>query len=334
MLNSFGIIFVSIFLEALPFVILGTFLSSLIEVYLPPDWIERRFRDRKRHTYLIAGLIGIVFPVCECAIVPIMRRLVKKGMPLSLGVTFMLAAPIVNPVVLLSTYYAFNGQWRFVAGRGIFGYILAVVIGMIVARYDSKKVLLEQDDHEAHDTGCSCGHDHGHDSEPCSCGHDHIHEEASCDSGHEHSHSHEDQKSLWSTVSTILAHTGAEIMDVGRFLILGALITATMQTFVPRSVFTTISGNPILAIIIMMVLAFVLSLCSEADAFIAATFANQFPPTALMAFMVFGPMIDIKNTLMLAGSFKRAFVIRLVTIITVTVFLAMSLVAFTGIMGG
>lgn len=332
MIDSFGIIFLSIVLEALPFVVLGTLISSLIEVLMPQGWIEARLKKKNLITYMGAALVGVVFPVCECAIVPVMRRLVRKGMPLSLGVTFMLATPIVNPVVLLSTYYAFGNRWPMVLGRGGFGYLLAILIGLLIARYDGQKVFLE----EAKGTA-DCGHDHGYED-----GHDHDHshnhEEMACQCGHHHGHDHDHHHSHGrhpkAVVLSVLTHTGSEVLDVGRYLILGAFITAMMQTFVPREVFVIVSGRPVLGILLMMVMAFVLSLCSEADAFIASSFANQFPPSALMAFMVYGPMIDIKNTLMLAGTFKRGFVLRLVGIITVTVFLAMWLLSLTGILGG
>lgn len=324
MIDSFGIIFLSIVLEALPFVVLGTLISSLIEVLMPQGWIETRLKKKNLITYMGAALVGVVFPVCECAIVPVMRRLVRKGMPLSLGVTFMLATPIVNPVVLLSTYYAFGNRWPMVLGRGGFGYLLAILIGLLIARYDGQKVFLE----ETKGRG-DCGHDHSHGD-----GHDNNHEGAACHCGHDHGHDHNHDRQSKAVLLSVLTHTGSEVLDVGRYLILGAFITAMMQTFVPREVFVVVSGRPVLGILLMMVMAFVLSLCSEADAFIASSFANQFPPSALMAFMVYGPMIDIKNTLMLAGTFKKGFVLRLVGIITATVFLAMWLLSLTGVLGG
>lgn len=326
MFESFSVIFLSIVLEAMPFIILGTIISSLIEVFLPPDWIERKFKKSRWTNYLLAGLIGFVFPICECAIVPIMRRLVKKGLPLSLGATFMVATPIVNPVVLLSTYYAFGGDMTYVLGRGIIGYIVAVIIGMIVMRYDKKVVLLKNVDETS---SCGCGsshcdqkHDHGHN-------HDHEHHNHS-----HHHHDHSDGKRSWgATIAEVIEHTGHEIIDVGKFLIMGALLTSLMQTFIPRNIFIVVSENAVLSILLMMLLAFVLSLCSEADAFIAASFANQFSPAALMAFMVLGPMIDIKNVMLLSGSFKRTFIVRLVAIITSVVFAAMLIVNVLGILG-
>jgi len=121
-------------------------------------------------------------------------------------------------------------------------------------------------------------------------------------------------------IKRVLSHTNSELYDVGRFLIAGAFISAVMQVFVPRTVLMSIGNSPLSSILLMMVMAFVLSLCSEADAFIASTFRYQFASSSLLAFLIFGPMIDIKNTLMLAGAFKSKFVIRLVGTIAIVCF--------------
>lgn len=297
MIESFGIIFLSILLEALPFVILGSIISSLIELFVSKDWIEQKMKHAGIKYYLLAGLMGMVFPVCECAIVPIMRRLVKKGVPVGVALTFMLATPIVNPVVLLSTFYAFPNDFKMVILRGVLGFIGAVFIGWIMQGLVNKNPLKSQ----PLQTSCACGHDHGH---------NHNHGEGEC-CGHDHDHKIGKKHVL----REVLEHTSSEVVDVGRFLIFGALIAASMQILVPRSVFLSVSKQPIISILIMMVLAFVLSLCSEADAFIAATFKNVFPTSAITAFLIFGPMIDIKNTMMLLGSFKTKFVLKLILVI-------------------
>ncbi|QUI23906.1 permease [Vallitalea pronyensis] len=290
MLESFSVIFISIIFEAMPFVFLGTLVSSLIEVYVSSEWLVGKIGKKQLRFYILAGLIGFIMPVCECAIVPIMRRLVKKGVPLSIAITFMLATPIVNPVVLLSTYYAFAGDWIFVVGRGLLGYIGAVTIGIIVERLSGKEAVLK--DKEV--TSCGCGHDHHHD------------------------HHHTSHKSK---LQHVLNHLGTEFIDVSKYLIVGAFIASCMQVVVPRHMITQISNNTFASIGIMMLLAFVLSLCSEADAFIAATFRKVFPNSAIIAFLIYGPMIDIKNTMMLLSSFKTKFVIKLIATITVICFI-------------
>ena len=118
MINNFTITFVSIFLEAIPFVMIGVIISSIIQMFVSEELLARIIPKNKLVGILIASLMGIIFPVCECAIIPVARRLIKKGLPLYLGITFMLAVPIVNPVTLLSTYYAFAQKPEFVVLRG------------------------------------------------------------------------------------------------------------------------------------------------------------------------------------------------------------------------
>lgn len=291
MLESFSVILMSIVLEAIPFVLLGTFISSLIEVYVSKDTIAEKIGKNNIKFYVIAGLIGIIMPVCECAIVPIMRRLVKKGVPIGIALTFMLAVPILNPVVLLSTYYAFIGDISYVFGRAMFGYAGAIIIGVIVGQISNNEEIFKKNETcEAH---CGCDHDHKHDDK--------------------------------SKIYQVISHTSSEFLDVCKYLIIGATIASLMQIFIPRDLITSISDNLLMSIIVMMILAFVMSLCSEADAFIAATFRNVFPQSALITFLIYGPMIDIKNTIILLSSFKTRFVLKLISIITIVCFMLGSL---------
>jgi uncharacterized protein len=131
----------------------------------------------------------------------------------------------------------------------------------------------------------------------------------------------------------VLEHTGSELYAVGRFLIMGAAVASVMQTLLPRSSLIGIGAAPVLSILVLMFLAYVLSLCSEADAFIAATFAGYFTPGAVMAFMVYGPMMDIKNTLMLLEGFKPRFVFILFALTTVLCLLAGYAINSTGFWG-
>ena len=287
MFESFAIHMLSILLEAMPFVFLGTFLSSVIEIFVSAEKITEWFSQKKWYYYLLAGLTGLIMPICECAIVPIMRRLVKKGVPIGVAITFLLATPIVNPVVLLSTYYAFSGDWAYVVGRGGLGFIGAVVIGILMGKVSESDQLLK----DIPESSCTCGHDHNHNTN--------------------HDCNHPTVLTTGQKVHHILSHMSSEFIDVSKYLILGATIAALVQTFVSRQWILGISHNIILSSVFMIILAYILSLCSEADAFIAATFRNLFPNAAIMAFLISGPMIDIKNTLMLLQGFKKIFVIRL-----------------------
>ena len=380
-MQQFAIIFLSILLEALPFVLIGTIVSSLIEIFVSREWLTEHLPKRSWFAFLVAGLAGIIFPICECAIVPVMRRLVKKGMPVGVAVTFMLATPTINPVVLLSTRFAFLNNFYFPLLRGVFGYLTAIAVGLLITFLSDKEELKTagtvwqgeagKHDHDAeeteHEESCACGHSHGHGkhqhggydhdgesehgtaggmaemSHHCCCHHqEHHHNEDSAavtEIGDEHDHEHgaacscghvhatKRDKPL-QIVKSILDHTSHELYEVGRFLILGVLISAAMQTFVPKQYFLALSQNPALSITAMMLLAFVLSLCSEADAFVAASFQGGLPNSAILAFLLFGPMMDIKNMLMLTQGFRMKFIIRLILTIAVVVFIFSSLSAF------
>lgn len=307
-LQSFAAIFISIVLEAMPFVLLGVFVSSLIQFFVSEEMITRRLPRGTAGGLVAASLLGFVFPICECSSVPIMRRLVHKGVPLHVGVTFMMAAPIVNPVVLLSTYYAFGGNVLAALVRAALGMLGAMAVGYAATKGFSRKDVLLSRGLPERDL-CGCGHhhvheDHGHDHGAGSC----------CCCDHEHGHEtvrSEGTPGALALVENVLRHTGAELFSVGRFLILGAFISALAQTGFSWNLLTGVGQHPVLSVVVMMILAFVLSLCSEADAFVARTFVGAFSPGAVTAFILLGPMIDVKNVLMLLEGFRGKFVLFL-----------------------
>lgn len=305
-LNNFTTIFFSIILEGIPFIILGSFISSLIQVFVSEERLARFIPRNKLLGTFIAAFIGLLFPVCECAIVPIVKRLIKKGLPLNMAVTFMLAVPIINPIVLVSTYYAFLGKPYMVFLRAGFGVAAAMIIGYLASILQTNDPLKNSIDHEEHE--CSCGH------------HNHVHHHHN-----EHFHEHEHTNSKW---SEIIGHTNSEVYDVGKLFIIGAFLAAALQTFIPRQLILSIGSGNLSSIIVMMTLAFVLSICSETDAFIARTFLNQFTLGSIIGFLILGPMIDIKNTIMLSGNFKLGFVIKLVFLIIAICFIAAVVVGF------
>ncbi len=320
-MRGFTLILWSILLEALPFVLLGTVISSLIQVFVTEEMILKVLPKNNFLRMVVASLFGLVFPVCECAIIPITRGLLKKGLPTGPAIAFMIATPIVNPIVLLSTFNAFPTMPQMVAYRAIGGFVGAVLIGLIVSRFEAKAVLKD-----GLPASCGCGHSHdhadGHDAHGV-CGHHHEH---AGDCG-DHQES-----SKPGVLKEVLAHTSAELQNVGMYLIFGAVISASMQMLVPTDVLTGIGGGRFLSIAVMMLLAFVLSLCSEADAFIGSTFLLRFSGASVLAFLITGPMIDIKNTLMMLGSFKKKFVMILILTILLVCFALAVIASF--LMGG
>jgi uncharacterized membrane protein YraQ (UPF0718 family) len=323
--EGFSVVFLSILLEAVPFVLIGTFVSSIIQLYVSEKTIAKIIPKNRFLGLLIASLLGLIFPLCECTIVPVMRGLLKKGVPVHIAVTFMLAVPIVNPVVLGSTYYAFSGNIEMVLLRGFLGLVGAIIIGHIVETLNRKENPLLNS--VTHQSSCSCGIDEDH---------EHAHENHNVKTIAKNSafvfpnaiKSEEPivnklpfHKDIFKKIKHVISHTSGEFYDVGKFLIIGAFLSSFLQTLVSRNDILSIGQGQVISIIIMMMLAFLLSLCSEADAFIARTFVGQFTNGSIVAFLIFGPMIDLKNTLMLLGSFKTRFVIILALTIAVVTFL-------------
>jgi uncharacterized membrane protein YraQ (UPF0718 family) len=278
-------IFLSMIMEAIPFVLLGVLISGLIQSFITERWIARIMPSNRFLASLFGCSVGILFPSCECGIVPITRRLLNKGVPLNAGIAFMLTGPIVNPIVLFSTYIAFGNDWRVVAIRAGMAFAVALVVSMSVAFLFPVLPLRVLEQQAA---------------------------------ASEMPIVPNQRKPMLPRLGSVLTHAIEEFFSVGKYLVLGAFIATCMQTFIPTSALLQLGSSPVMASLVMMGLAFTMSLCSEADAFIASSFRSTFSIGALSAFLVYGPMIDIKNTLMLMGSFRGKFVIVLIALVTVT----------------
>lgn len=340
-IQSFTTIFLSIILEAIPFIIIGVFISSLIQVFVSEETIARIVPKNKIVGIVFAGIIGIVFPVCECAIVPIVRRLLKKGMPLYMGITFMLSVPIVNPVVLVSTYYAFLGSPHIVLLRAGLGACSAMFIGFIISKLEpeeNKKITQNAKHSISRKNICNrwiytlnTGRKTNKDISPVYKDiYNDYGQEESCSCGYNHGKSNK-QFNIASSITDILEHTSSELRDVGKFVIIGAFLSSIMQAVLPRKYVLTIGHNPVISILIMIALAYLLSVCSETDAFIARSFASQFSSGSIIAFLIFGPMMDIKNTIMLSQAFKPKFIMKLIVLIFTVCFVSGVVINVAGI---
>jgi len=302
--HVFALTWSSIFLEALCFMLIGSVVSGAVETFIPRGLIERFALSNRFAVVTGAAALGFIFPVCECAIVPVVRRLLKKGVPLSAGIAFMLAAPIVNPVVIWSTAVAYQGQWPVVMTRVLFGYGIACMAAILVGTlFPADTALLSSIRETAGDSGC--GHDH---AEGCS----HCHEAA---------HSPCGEQSKWRHRATAsLRHARDDFFDVAPYLVIGTLVAAVIRSLIPVSVVEQLTDRPLLSIGGMMALAFALNLCSEADAFIASSFIGIVPLAGQMAFMVLGPMLDIKLLLMYRSVFRGKLIAVLASVVVVLVF--------------
>ena len=283
--NSFvnvNTIFLSIILEAIPFILLGVFVSAIIQSFVSEHTIQKLVPRNAYLALIPAALLGIIFPICECAIIPVVRRLIKKGMPAHVGVVFMLSAPILNPVVYASTYFAFKSTPYIANARMIIGFITAIIIGLILYHTFKGQTILKEKNH------------------------------------HHHEHHHTPGNKFVET----MYHASDELFDTGKYLFIGAFCASLFQTLLDRNLLLSIGTSTALSPAIMMGLAYVLSVCSEADAFVASSFGSSFTTGGILAFLVFGPMLDIKNTLMLFAYFKKKFVFSLMAVATVVVYIA------------
>jgi uncharacterized membrane protein YraQ (UPF0718 family) len=305
-LQTFVTIFLSIFIEAVPFLLAGSIVSGLIDVFVNRDTLYRFVPKNPLLASLAGGSLGLLFPVCECGVVPVTRRLYQKGLPVSMGIAFLLAAPVINPIVMVSTYAAF-GWGPILWGRFILSFLIAAFVGFIFSFARPEEVLRPQTLNVEFDL------DHGHD-------HNHDH--------HDHHHSPQPlsfKDRFWEA----MAVAGDDFFDMGRYLVAGSMLAAGMQTLVPQQVLLTLGSGLVISVVSMMVLAFVLSVCSTVDAFLALAFVNTFTPASILAFLVFGPMVDIKSALMFFGVFKRRIVLYLILLpmkltLFITIFLSLN----------
>lgn len=272
--QTFVTVFLSLFIEAAPFLLAGSIVSGIIAVYVDQGILER-FVPRHPLTAALTGAgLGFVFPVCECGVVPVTRRLYGKGLPLPVGIAFLLAAPVINPVVLFSTFAAF-GWGPVLWGRFGFSILVAFIVGLIFHLARPQEILLPQ-------TLAARGiptHDHPRTG-----------------------------PRIWQA----LALAGDDFLDMARYLIVGSMLAALMQILVSQSTLLAIGQSPFISVFALTFLAFILSVCSTVDAFIALAFSSTFTTGSLFGFLVFGPMVDVKSSLLFLSVFRRRTVLYLI----------------------
>ncbi|PYF04344.1 permease [Ureibacillus chungkukjangi] len=289
--NSFlqlNTIFLSILIEAIPFVLIGVLIAGFIQIFITEDHIRAWIPKNKFLAVLMSCVVGAVFPACECGIVPIVRRLIGKGVPLYAGVGFLLTGPLINPIVILSTYMAFGNNKEIAILRMGVGFAAALAIALVVSVLFKTNQLKNAKELQRSKTKAK-------------------------------------KQPLVPRISEMFKHSIDEFFDMSKYLIAGAFVAAFLQTYVSTQSLLQLGNTQVQSTLVMMALAFVLSLCSEADAFIGASFRNVFPTTSILAFLVYGPMIDLKNTIMLLSVFKAKFVFVLFVLITSIVFLFVTL---------
>jgi uncharacterized protein len=347
--------FISILYEALPFIILGAVIAGVLEELVPQRIIAKIIPRSRVVAIAIGGLLGLLFPMCECGIIPVMRRLLRKGVPLSCCVCYVLGGPIINVVVMLSTYVAFSGKDKFApVETGIRPEYMATLgfssdvpfpgnvpwaalhssvpqfqatppppqfsalgmmslrmgLGFLVAFGTS---LIVEWQHRKHgnrllaplaiaDTAVSETNDD--DETPAQT------------------------KSWWQRLSNISETALHDFVDITVYLILGALLAALSRLILPPQQMQSLAlSYPALAIIIMMGLAILMCICSEADAFVAASF-RMLPPAPKLGFLVLGPMLDFKLYMMYTRVFRPRLIWTIIAAVVVQVLLYSLLVHF------
>ena len=307
--KDFIINFTGILYEAMPFIVLGAVIAGILEELVPQSLIAKIIPRSRILAIGIGGLLGLLFPMCECGIIPVMRRLLRKGVPLSCCTAYLLAGPIINGVVMLSTYVAFWGmdaqtdasgrptyQFGGMAMMGLrmgFAFVIAFGTSLIVEwqhrKYGSRLLAPLA----VADTAAADDEDNGPNGGP--------------------------RPSWWRRLGNITETALHDFVDITVFLILGALLAALSRQLLNHSEVEDLSRNqPVLAIAVMMGLAIVLCLCSEADAFVAASFVSV-RPAAKLAFLLLGPMLDLKLYMMYTRVFRPRLIWTIIVAVVVQV---------------
>jgi uncharacterized protein len=257
-------VFVSVLVQAAPFLVFGVVLSAVIAVFVPRAFWAKALPRHPALAVPAAGLAGVVLPGCECGSVPIAGSLIRRGVTPAAALAFLLAAPAINPIVLTATVVAFPGRPEMAIGRGVASLVVAVAMGWLWMRLGRDEWIKLP---------------HRPDLDDLSRG-----------------------RAFWSACRHDILHAGG-------FLVAGAAAAATINVFVPGAWLQSVAGQPVISVIALALLAVLLSICSEADAFVAASL-SQFSLTSRLVFLVVGPMVDLKLIAMQTGVFGRRFAFR------------------------
>ncbi len=300
-------IFLGIFIEAMPYLLLGTLASALVEVFFKREELMALFPRQPLAGALAGSLMGLFFPVCECGVVPFTRRLFQKGLPVPMGVSFLLAAPVLNPIVIASTLAAFGAGVVFWGRMGL-TLVIAVSTGLIFALYPRREALLRP--LPLVQAGWKVEAENTTDAPPLP----------------------PTSSTLTAKLQRMLVIAGEEFFEMGRYLILGALLASLLQTLLPQSAMLGLGQGALLSVLVLIALAVLLSVCSTVDAFIALSFAGSFTTGSVLAFLVFGAMVDIKSTMMFLRVFDKRTVVYLILLpLMMTIVATVALNTFTGL---
>ncbi len=269
---------ISVFIESLPFIVLGVLLSIVVQIWLPARWIDRALPRTPWLRRGVLSLLGILLPVCECGNVPLARGLVARGLAPAESITFLLAAPILNPVTIITTYQAFGWDHGILVARVLGGFVIANLVGWMFSRHPDQGAILT----------------------PSFA--------ASCRAHHEHA----DGDRRWSRSVARFAEETSTLLPA---LAVGCAIAGLIQVGIPREWLEALGSNPWWSVLALMALAFVVSICSNVDAFFMLAFGSVFLPGGIVAFLTFGAMVDVKMVALMRTTFRTAAIAQIVAVV-------------------
>lgn len=322
-LHSAFTLFLSLLVEAIPFLLLGVLLSSCLLFLIDEKQLITRLPTNPFLGSVVGSCIGFLFPVCECGNIPVARRLLLKGVSPSVTISFLLAAPTINPIVIWSTWVAFGNQPQIVVFRVLFSLLIATIVGCVFSSQKDARSLLQTsfarqfnptiyaplENTEAKSTLLQSGSFllDGGQVLP-------LNESLLLNVN-------QSQLSLKSKGQSLIDNLLQEFSELGAMLVLGSAIAAMIQVFVPRELILNLGQDTITSILAMMLLAVIVSICSTVDSFFALSFAATFTSGSLLAFLVFGPTIDIKSIGLMASIFKPKIIIYIFTLVAQLTFI-------------
>lgn len=320
-LNNGFTIFLSLLVEAMPFLLLGVLFSSLLLFFVDERKLVEKMPKNPLLGALVGSMIGFLFLVCECGNVPVARRFLIQGVPTPVAIGFLLAAPTINPIVIWSTWTAFRDQPEIVVLRVVFSLAIATIIGFVfsfqkdlnpilqpaIARYmkfnppaqpqtkrRGKRYEVQQQETIPNLLQSGTYILGGKAGIPLRIDPNLVPPTLMSNS----------DKPLAAKLRLVVDNSIQELRELGGVMILGSAIAAAIQVLAPRELILSLGAGPITSIVVMLILAVVVSICSTVDSFFALSFASTFSSGSLLAFLVFGPMIDIKSVGLMLSIFK------------------------------
>ncbi len=272
-MRDFFTLSISVLVESLPFVFLGVILSIAVRIFVPETLFTRLLPTHPVARRAAMSLLGVLLPVCECGNVPLARGLLLKGLSVSEAMTFLLAAPILNPVTIITTYQAFGWDNGILVGRIVGGFVIANLIGWLFSLHPHQERLLTP----RFESACRMDHDHP-----------------------------QQGARMRRSVLAFAEETSTMLPA----LVVGSAIAGAIQVGVSRETLATLGGNPVLSVLALMALAFIIAICSNVDAFFILSFGSTFLPGSIVAFLLFGAMVDVKMLALLRTTFTAAALVR------------------------